>query len=293
MIKYYELASQVLSLYEDVLNFKENEDLLHELLEVGLEDVNLDQLTNIYRFSADDSALGYDIADVGEFVVQFKQTYPKPLNISNFEFDAFGDIYTKAFKKIVDKIVHKELRAPKGLTINKDKVEVNGEVVASFKSYEAVRPGVLIYQIDKNEINYIINNSEDLKNLIRAVMVYERYAIKQPEQMKSLKEAVKEVVKEVVKVVPYKYEHHGNHKDGFEAVINQIIDQEISIPGVVVEDGEITINDSSIGFISIDENSYTIEYEVTDVTIERLVNNNQLLLKYIDLVRSLLVTTLE
>ena len=124
-------------------------------------------------------------------------------------------------------------------------------------------------------------------------MVYERYAIKQPEQMKSLKEAVKEVVKEVVKVVPYKYEHHGNHKDGFEAVINQIIDQEISIPGVVVEDGEITINDSSIGFISIDENSYTIEYEVTDVTIERLVNNNQLLLKYIDLVRSLLVTTLE
>lgn len=293
MIKYYELASQVLSLYEDVLNFKENEDLLHELLEVGLEDVNLDQLTNIYRFSADDSALGYDIADVGEFVVQFKQTYPKPLDISNFEFDAFGDIYTKAFKKIVDKIVHKELRAPKGLTINKDKVEVNGEVVASFKSYEAVRPGVLIYQIDKNEINYIINNSEDLKNLIRAVMVYERYAIKQPEQMKSLKEAVKEVVKEVVKVVPYKYEHHGNHKDGFEAVINQIIDQEISIPGVVVEDGEITINDSSIGFISIDENSYTIEYEVTDVTIERLVNNNQLLLKYIDLVRSLLVTTLE
>ena len=124
-------------------------------------------------------------------------------------------------------------------------------------------------------------------------MVYERYAIKQPEQMKSLKEAVKEVVKDVVKVVPYKYEHHGNHKDGFEAVINQIIDQEISIPGVVVEDGEITINDSSIGFISIDENSYTIEYEVTDVTIERLVNNNQLLLKYIDLVRSLLVTTLE
>lgn len=293
MIKYYELASQVLSLYEDVLNFKENEDLLHELLEVCLEDVNLDQLTNIYRFSADDSALGYDIADVGEFVVQFKQTYPKPLDISNFEFDAFGDIYTKAFKKIVDKIVHKELRAPKGLTINKDKVEVNGEVVASFNSYEAVRPGVLIYQIDKNEINYIINNSEDLKNLIRAVMVYERYAIKQPEQMKSLKEAVKEVVKEVVKVVPYKYEHHGNHKDGFEAVINQIIDQEISIPGVVVEDGEITINDSSIGFISIDENSYTIEYEVTDVTIERLVNNNQLLLKYIDLVRSLLVTTLE
>ena len=289
MIKYYELASQVLSLYEDVLNFKENEDLLHELLEVCLEDVNLDQLTNIYRFSADDSALGYDIADVGEFVVQFKQTYPKPLDISNFEFDAFGDIYTKAFKKIVDKIVHKELRAPKGLTINKDKVEVNGEVVASFNSYEAVRPGVLIYQIDKNEINYIINNSEDLKNLIRAVMVYERYAIKQPEQMKSLKE----VVKEVVKVVPYKYEHHGNHKDGFEAVINQIIDQEISIPGVVVEDGEITINDSSIGFISIDENSYTIEYEVTDVTIERLVNNNQLLLKYIDLVRSLLVTTLE
>ena len=293
MIKYYELASQVLSLYEDVLNFKENEDLLHELLEVCLEDVNLDQLTNIYRFSADDSALGYDIADVGEFVVQFKQTYPKPLDISNFEFDAFGDIYTKAFKKIVDKIVHKELRAPKGLTINKDKVEVNGEVVASFNSYEAVRPGVLIYQIDKNEINYIINNSEDLKNLIRAVMVYERYAIKQPEQMKSLKEAVKEVVKEVVKVVPYKYEHHGNHKDGFEAVINQNIDQEISIPGVVVEDGEITINDSSIGFISIDENSYTIEYEVTDVTIERLVNNNQLLLKYIDLVRSLLVTTLE
>jgi len=293
VIKYYELASQVLSLYEDVLNFKENEDLLHELLEVCLEDVNLDQLTNIYRFSADDSALGYDIADVGEFVVQFKQTYPKPLDISNFEFDAFGDIYTKAFKKIVDKIVHKELRAPKGLTINKDKVEVNGEVVASFNSYEAVRPGVLIYQIDKNEINYIINNSEDLKNLIRAVMVYERYAIKQPEQMKSLKEAVKEVVKEVVKVVPYKYEHHGNHKDGFEAVINQIIDQEISIPGVVVEDGEITINDSSIGFISIDENSYTIEYEVTDVTIERLVNNNQLLLKYIDLVRSLLVTTLE
>lgn len=293
MIKYYELASQVLSLYEDVLNFKENEDLLHELLEVCLEDVNLDQLTNIYRFSADDSALGYDIADVGEFVVQFKQTYPKPLDISNFEFDAFGDIYTKAFKKIVDKIVHKELRLPKGLTINKDKVEVNGEVVASFNSYEAVRPGVLIYQIDKNEINYIINNSEDLKNLIRAVMVYERYAIKQPEQMKSLKEAVKEVVKEVVKVVPYKYEHHGNHKDGFEAVINQIIDQEISIPGVVVEDGEITINDSSIGFISIDENSYTIEYEVTDVTIERLVNNNQLLLKYIDLVRSLLVTTLE
>lgn len=293
MIKYYELASQVLSLYEDVLNFKENEDLLHELLEVCLEDVNLDQLTNIYRFSADDSALGYDIADVGEFVVQFKQTYPKPLDISNFEFDAFGDIYTKAFKKIVDKIVHKELRAPKGLTINKDKVEVNGEVVASFNSYEAVRPGVLIYQIDKNEINYLINNSEDLKNLIRAVMVYERYAIKQPEQMKSLKEAVKEVVKEVVKVVPYKYEHHGNHKDGFEAVINQIIDQEISIPGVVVEDGEITINDSSIGFISIDENSYTIEYEVTDVTIERLVNNNQLLLKYIDLVRSLLVTTLE
>lgn len=293
MIKYYELASQVLSLYEDVLNFKENEDLLHELLEVCLEDVNLDQLTNIYRFSADDSALGYDIADVGEFVVQFKQTYPKPLDISNFEFDAFGDIYTKAFKKIVDKIVHKELRAPKGLTINKDKVEVTGEVVASFNSYEAVRPGVLIYQIDKNEINYIINNSEDLKNLIRAVMVYERYAIKQPEQMKSLKEAVKEVVKEVVKVVPYKYEHHGNHKDGFEAVINQIIDQEISIPGVVVEDGEITINDSSIGFISIDENSYTIEYEVTDVTIERLVNNNQLLLKYIDLVRSLLVTTLE
>lgn len=282
-----------MSLYEDVLNFKENEDLLHELLEVCLEDVNLDQLTNIYRFSADDSALGYDIADVGEFVVQFKQTYPKPLDISNFEFDAFGDIYTKAFKKIVDKIVHKELRAPKGLTINKDKVEVNGEVVASFNSYEAVRPGVLIYQIDKNEINYIINNSEDLKNLIRAVMVYERYAIKQPEQMKSLKEAVKEVVKEVVKVVPYKYEHHGNHKDGFEAVINQIIDQEISIPGVVVEDGEITINDSSIGFISIDENSYTIEYEVTDVTIERLVNNNQLLLKYIDLVRSLLVTTLE
>ena len=282
-----------MSLYEDVLNFKENEDLLHELLEVCLEDVNLDQLTNIYRFSADDSALGYDIADVGEFVVQFKQTYPKPLDISNFEFDAFGDIYTKAFKKIVDKIVHKELRAPKGLTINKDKVEVNGEVVASFNSYEAVRPGVLIYQIDKNEINYIINNSEDLKNLIRAVMVYERYAIKQPEQMKSLKEAVKEVVKEVVTVVPYKYEHHGNHKDGFEAVINQIIDQEISIPGVVVEDGEITINDSSIGFISIDENSYTIEYEVTDVTIERLVNNNQLLLKYIDLVRSLLVTTLE
>ena len=151
----------------------------------------------------------------------------------------------------------------------------------------------VVHQIDKNEINYIINNSEDLKNLIRAVMVYERYAIKQPEQMKSLKEAVKEVVKEVVKVVPYKYEHHGNHKDGFEAVINQIIDQEISIPGVVVEDGEITINDSSIGFISIDENSYTIEYEVTDVTIERLVNNNQLLLKYIDLVRSLLVTTLE
>ena len=147
----------------------------------------------------------------------------------------------------------------------------------------------VVHQIDKNEINYIINNSEDLKNLIRAVMVYERYAIKQPEQMKSLKE----VVKEVVKVVPYKYEHHGNHKDGFEAVINQIIDQEISIPGVVVEDGEITINDSSIGFISIDENSYTIEYEVTDVTIERLVNNNQLLLKYIDLVRSLLVTTLE
>lgn len=293
MIKYYELASQVLSLYEDVLNFKENEDLLQELLEVCLEDVNLDQLTNIYRFSADDSALGYDIADVGEFVVQFKQTYPKPLDISNFEFDAFGDIYTKAFKKIVDKIVHKELRSPKGLTINKDKVEVNGEVVASFNSYEAVRPGVLIYQSDKNEINYIINNSEDLKNLIRAVMVYERYAIKQPEQMKSLKEAVKEVVKEVVKVVPYKYEHHGNHKDGFEAVINQIIDQEISIPGVVVEDGEITINDSSIGFISIDENSYTIEYEVTDVTIERLVNNNQLLLKYIDLVRSLLVTTLE
>ena len=293
MIKYYELASQVLSLYEDVLNFKENEYLLHELLEVCLEDVNLDQLTNIYRFSADDSALGYDMADVGEFVVQFKQTYPKPLDISNFEFDAFGDIYTKAFKKIVDKIVHKELRAPKGLTINNDKVEVNGEVVASFNSYEAVRPGVLIYQIDKNEINYIINNSEDLKNLIRAVMVYERYAIKQPEQMKSLKEAVKEVVKEVVKVVPYKYEHHGNHKDGFEAVINQIIDQEISIPGVVVEDGEITINDSSIGFISIDENSYTIEYEVTDVTIERLVNNNQLLLKYIDLVRSLLVTTLE
>ena len=160
-----------MSLYEDVLNFKENEDLLHELLEVCLEDVNLDQLTNIYRFSADDSALGYDIADVGEFVVQFKQTYPKPLDISNFEFDAFGDIYTKAFKKIVDKIVHKELRAPKGLTINKDKVEVNGEVVASFNSYEAVRPGVLIYQIDKNEINYIINNSEDLKNLIRAVMV--------------------------------------------------------------------------------------------------------------------------
>lgn len=293
MIKYYELASQVLSLYEDVLNFKENEDLLQELLEVCLADVNLDQLTNIYRFSADDSALGYDMADVGEFVVQFKQTYPKPLDISNFEFDAFGDIYTKAFKKIVDKIVHKELRSPKGLTINKDKVEVNGEVVASFNSYEAVRPGVLIYQIDKNEINYIINNSEDLKNLIRAVMVYERYAIKQPEQMKSLKEAVKEVVKEVVKVVPYKYEHHGNHKDGFEAVINQIIDQEISIPGVLVEDGEITINDSSIGFISIDEDSYTIEYEVTDVTIERLVNNNQLLLKYIDLVRSLLVTTLE
>ena len=293
MIKYYELASQVLSLYEDVLNFKENEDLLHELLEVCLEDVNLDQLTNIYRFSADDSALGYDMADVGEFVIQFKQTYPKPLDISHFEFDAFGNIYTKAFKKIVDKIVHKELRSPKGLTINKDKIEVNGEVVASFNSYEAVRPGVLIYQIDKNEINYIINNSEDLKNLIRAVMVYERYAIKQPEQMKSLKEAVKEVVKEVVKVVPYKYEHHGNHKDGFEAVINQIIDQEISIPGVVVEDGEITINDSSIGFISIDENSYTIEYEVTDVTIERLVNNNQLLLKYIDLVRSLLVTTIE
>lgn len=69
-------------------------------------------------------------------------------------------------------------------------------------------------------------------------MVYERYAIKQPEQMKSLKEAVKEVVKEVV---PYKYEHHGNHKDGFEAVINQIIDQEISIPGITVEDGEITL----------------------------------------------------
>ena len=293
MIKYYELASQVLSLYEDVLNFKENEDLLHELLEVCLEDVNLDQLTNIYRFSADDSALGYDMADVGEFVIQFKQTYPKPLDISHFKFDAFGNIYTKAFKKIVDKIVHKELRSPKGLTINKDKVEVNGEVVASFNSYEAVRPGVLIYQIDKNEINYIINNSEDLKNLIRAVMVYERYAIKQPEQMKSLKEAVKEVVKEVVKVVPYKYEHHGNHKDGFEAVINQIIDQEISIPGVLVEDGEITINDSSIGFISIDEDSYTIEYDVTDVTMEKRVNNNQLLLKYIDLLRSLLVTTVE
>ena len=289
MIKYYELASQVLSLYEDVLNFKENEDLLQELLEVCLADVNLDQLTNIYRFSADDSALGYDMADVGEFVVQFKQTYPKPLDISNFEFDAFGDIYTKAFKKIVDKIVHKELRSPKGLTINNDKVEVNGEVVASFNSYEAVRPGVLIYQIDKNEINYIINNSDDLKNLIRAVMVYERYAIKQPEQMKSLKE----VVKEVVKVVPYKYEHHGNHKDGFEAVINQIIDQEISIPGVLVEDGEITIDDLAIGFISIDEDSYTIEYEVTDVTIEKLVNNNKLLLKYIDLVRSLLVTTVE
>ena len=293
MIKYYELASQVLSLYEDVLNFKENEDLLQELLEVCLADVNLDQLTNIYRFSADDSALGYDMADVGEFVVQFKQTYPKPLDISNFEFDAFGDIYTKAFKKIVDKIVHKELRSPKGLTINNDKVEVNGEVVASFNSYEAVRPGVLIYQIDKNEINYIINNSDDLKNLIRAVMVYERYAIKQPEQMKSLKEAVKEVVKEVVKVVPYKYEHHGDHKDGFEAVINQIIDQEISIPGVLVEDGEITIDDLAIGFISIDEDSYTIEYEVTDVTIEKLVNNNKLLLKYIDLVRSLLVTTVE
>lgn len=289
MIKYYELASQVLSLYEDVLNFKENEDLLQELLEVCLADVNLDQLTNIYRFSADDSALGYDMADVGEFVVQFKQTYPKPLDISNFEFDAFGDIYTKAFKKIVDKIVHKELRSPKGLTINNDKVEVNGEVVASFNSYEAVRPGVLIYQIDKNEINYIINNSDDLKNLIRAVMVYERYAIKQPEQMKSLKE----VVKEVVKVVPYKYEHHGNHKDGFEAVINQIIDQEISIPGITVEDGEITIDDLAIGFISIDEDSYTIEYEVTDVTIEKLVNNNKLLLKYIDLVRSLLVTTVE
>lgn len=290
MIKYYELASQVLSLYEDVLNFKENEDLLRELLEVCLEDVNLDQLTNIYRFSADDSALGYDMADVGEFVVQFKQTYPKPLDISNFEFDAFGDIYTKAFKKIVDKIVHKELRSPKGLTINNDKVEVNGEVVAWFNSYEAVRPGVLIYQIAKNEINYIINNSDDLKNLIRAVMVYERYAIKQPEQMKSLKEAVKEVVKEVV---PYKYEHHGNHKDGFEAVINQIIDQEISIPGITVEDGEITIDDLAIGFISIDEDSYTIEYEVTDVTIEKLVNNNKLLLKYIDLVRSLLVTTVE
>ena len=289
MIKYYELASQVLSLYEDVLNFKENEDLLQELLEVCLADVNLDQLTNIYRFSADDSALGYDMADVGEFVVQFKQTYPKPLDISNFEFDAFGDIYTKAFKKIVDKIVHKELRSPKGLTINNDKVEVNGEVVASFNSYEAVRPGVLICQIDKNEINYIINNSDDLKNLIRAVMVYERYAIKQPEQMKSLKE----VVKEVVKVVPYKYEHHGDHKDGFEAVINQIIDQEISIPGVLVEDGEITIDDLAIGFISIDEDSYTIEYEVTDVTIEKLVNNNKLLLKYIDLVRSLLVTTVE
>lgn len=198
-------------------------------------------------------------------------------------------VHTKAFKKIVDEIVHKELRSPKGLTINNDKVEVNGEVVASFKSYEAVRPGVLIYQIDKNEINYIINNSDDLKNLIRAVMVYERYAIKQPEQMKSLKE----VVKEVVKVVPYKYEHHGNHKDGFEAVINQIIDQEISIPGVVVEDGEITLDDLAIGFISIDEDSYTIEYEVTDITIEKLVNNNQLLLKYIDLVRSLLVTTVE
>ena len=83
MIKYYELASQVLSLYEDVLIFKENEDLLHELLEVCLEDVNLDQLTNIYRFSADDSALGYDMADVGEFVIQFKQTYPKPLDISH------------------------------------------------------------------------------------------------------------------------------------------------------------------------------------------------------------------
>jgi heme oxygenase len=83
VIKYYELASQVLSLYEDVLNFKENEDLLHELLEVCLEDVNLDQLTNIYRFSADDSALGYDMADVGEFVIQFKQTYPKPLDISH------------------------------------------------------------------------------------------------------------------------------------------------------------------------------------------------------------------
>ena len=289
MIKYYELASQVLSLYEDVLNFKENEDLLHELLEVSLEDVNLDQLTNIYRFSADDSALGYDMADVGEFVIQFKQTYPKPLDISNFEFDAFGDIYTKAFKKIIDNIVHNELRSPKGLTINDNKVEVNGEVVASFNSYEAVRPGVLIYQIDKNEVNYIINNSDDLKNLIRAVMVYERYAIKQPEQMKSLKE----VVKEVVKVVPYKYEHHGNHKDGFEAVINQIIDQEISIPGVLVEDGEITLDALAIGFISIDEDIYTIEYEVTDVTIEKLVNNNQLLLKYIDLVRSLLVTTLE
>lgn len=289
MIKYHELASQVLSLYEDVLNFKNNEELLHELLEVCLDDVNLDQLTNIYRFSADDSALGYDMADVGEFVIQFKQTYPKPLDISNFEFDAFGDIYTKAFKKIVDKIVHKELRSPKGLTINDNKVEVNGEVVALFNSYEAVRPGVLIYQIDKNEINYIINNSDDLKNLIRAVMVYERYAIKQPEQMKSLKE----VVKEVVKVVPYKYEHNGNHKDGFEAVINQILDQEITIPGVVVEDGEITIDDLTIGFISIDEDSYTIEYEVTDVTMEKLVNKNQLLLKYVDLVRSLLVTTID
>ena len=61
----------------------------------------------------------------------------------------------------------------------------------------------------------------------------------------------------------------------------------------LLEDGEITIDDLAIGFISIDEDSYTIEYEVTDVTIEKLVNNNKLLLKYIDLVRSLLVTTVE
>lgn len=301
MIKYFELATQVMDLYQDVTTTGENAKLLHDLLELCLEDVNLDQLTNVYRYSYDASDVGFDLESVGEFAIKFKQTYPRPLDVENFEFDAFGDVYTNALKKILDKITHKELRSPKDVTIVDDNVAIDGKHIGKYSTFEAVRPGVLVYDIDKDDVNLIVNGTKELKSLLRAMLIYDRYNLKRPE-MKSLKPVITEVIKEVE--VGFKYKNTSEHKEALESLFMQVVDGTVSIPGVssdvaMVSDDEtetdtiklhanILLDEVPVAEVDINGEEYTIGYLLKGSELAELINQNPVLVKYVDLMISLL-----
>lgn len=308
MMIYYKLANELLDQLNLVL---EGEDAgsLHDLLHECIEDINLDQLTSRYRFSENNSELGYDMDLVTDFVQAMKRTYPRPLDVQDFKFDAFGSVYRDLLVECVDKIVAREFRSPKGLSLTATSehtfdVLVNDNVIATFSVYDAVRPGVLVFTEDLSKASDLINNSSDLMLVLKSISVLKRYqtGLAAAGQVKEvIKEVPVEVEKEVIKEVEKNF-HSRDKKDleALETFVVQFAEGEAYSKDIIAElydtsDERRVFNilttdeaHEPLGVLTLTEDEYILEYAMTNVALDAFVNSHPVLKASVNLVKLLI-----